>query len=111
MNSNKLFAIQQCEGESLQDYVARFNAATLQVQNLNKVVAMSTLKKGLRNSYHTLPRQEFLSSYVNLLSQVRKYAQAEEATSMRRQTSEASNSGKKCLREEMKGGWNRGQPP
>ena len=49
-NMDTLFLLHQNEGESLRDYISRFNAAMLEIPDLNEHVAMSALKKGLRTS-------------------------------------------------------------
>ena len=47
-HSDTLYSIVQGEKESLKDFVARFNMATLEITDLNEFVAMSALKKGLK---------------------------------------------------------------
>ena len=47
---DSLFAIRQQDRESLRDFLARFKAATLEVDHLDDLVAMSALKRGLRIS-------------------------------------------------------------
>ena len=48
-----LFSIKQNEGEILRNFMAHFNAATLEVKNLNEDMAISTMKKDLRGSRFT----------------------------------------------------------
>ena len=46
-NSNFLMSIKQQENEPFREYINRFNIATLKVQNLDQLVAMTALKVGL----------------------------------------------------------------
>lgn len=51
MTSDNLFSLHQEKGETLCDNVAHFNTATLEVHSLDEAVAMSALKRGLRNEH------------------------------------------------------------
>ena len=83
-NTDTLFLLHQNEGESLRDYISRFNAATLEIPDLNEHVAMSALKKGLRTSRLTFSLdKKFPKSYAELLSRAQKYAAAEEQAANR----------------------------
>ena len=44
---DNLFAIRQQDKEPLRDFIARFKAATLEVNHLDNPMAMSALKRGL----------------------------------------------------------------
>ena len=48
--SESLINIKQKEGESIRTYVNRFNAAALEVRNLDQSVAMADLKSGLQKN-------------------------------------------------------------
>ena len=48
--SDSLFFIKQNEGETLRNFVAHFNAAILEVKNLNEDMAILAMKRGLRGS-------------------------------------------------------------
>ena len=63
---NSLFAIRQQDKEPLRDFIARFKAATLEVDHLDDLVEMSALKRGLRISRLT---------YLLDKNPVRSYAQ------------------------------------
>jgi len=83
-NTDMLFLLHQNEGESLWDYISRFNAATLEIPDLNEHVAMSALKKGLRTSRLTiLLDKKFPKSYAELLLRAQKYTNAEEQAANR----------------------------
>ena len=56
-----------------------FNAAILEVHNLNKVVVMSAFKRELRNNHLLFfLDKNFFEDYANLLIHARKYMQAKE---------------------------------
>ena len=78
-HSDTLFSVVQGEKESLKDFVARFNAATLEITDLNEVVAMSALKKGLKQSRFTYSLDKtFLKTYPELLARASKYIWVDE---------------------------------
>ena len=65
---DSLFAIRQQDRESLRDFLARFKAATLEVDHLDNLVAMSALKRGLRISRLTYSLDKNLvRSYAEVL--------------------------------------------
>ena len=82
--SDSLFSLKQEENEILRHFMARFNAATLEVRDLNEDMAISTMKRGLRASRFTyfldktLPR-----TYAELLERAYKYMHADEGASDR----------------------------
>ena len=77
-HSDTLFSIVQGEKESLKDFVAHFNMATLEITDLNEFVAMSALKKGLKQSRFTYSLDKtFLKTYSELLSRASKYIRAD----------------------------------
>lgn len=60
------------EGELLRDYIAHFNVAALEVKDLDKSMAMSTLKWELRISRLTFSLDKsFPRNYVDLFAQAR----------------------------------------
>lgn len=74
-NNDSLFSLKQDNGETLRSYVAHFNAATLEVKNLNESIMMSVLKRGLRNGCLTFSLDKnFLGSYAELLECATEYA-------------------------------------
>ena len=53
----------------MKDFVARFNVATLEITDLNEVVAMSAFKKGLKQSRFTYSLDKtFPRTYSELLA-------------------------------------------
>ena len=85
--SNSLFSIKQRETEILRDFVARFNAATLEVKDLNENMTISIMKRGLRGSRFTYSLDKTLHwTYVELLKRAYKYMRADKGASDRRQT-------------------------
>nr|XP_010929458.1 uncharacterized protein LOC105050926 [Elaeis guineensis] len=51
--SDCLFSIKQGEIEIFRDFVVQFNAAMLEVKDLNEDIAISVMKRGLRRSRFT----------------------------------------------------------
>ena len=47
---NMLIGIKQKESKSLQEFISRFNAATLKVSDLDPMIAMLVMKGGLKPS-------------------------------------------------------------
>ena len=47
-NASHLFTVHQKEGESLKDYIKRFNQAVLEVENPSDKVVMMVMMEGLR---------------------------------------------------------------
>ena len=77
----------QGEKESLKDFMARFNTATLEITDLNEVVAMSAFKKGLKQSRFTYSLDKtFPKIYSELLARASKYIRADEGAASRRET-------------------------
>ena len=84
--SDSLFSIKQGETETLQDFVARFNAAMLEVKDLNENMAISAMKKGSRRSQFTYSLNKTLPrTYAKLLEHAYKYMRADERASDRHQ--------------------------
>lgn len=68
---DSLFFVCQQDRESLNDYMARFKVATLEVYNLNEFVAMLVMKKGLRTSHFTyLLDKTHPKSYLEMLTRM-----------------------------------------
>ena len=69
--------------------MARFNAATLEIRDLNKDMIISIIKRGLRGSRFTYSLDKtLLRTYVELLEHAYKYIREDEATSDRCQIDE-----------------------
>ena len=89
--SDSLFSLKQGENETLRHFVTRFNAAMLEVRDLNEDMAISAMKRGLRGSRFiyfldkTLPRM-----YAKLLERTYKYMRADEGASDRCLTEDTS---------------------
>ena len=65
---DSLFAIRQQDKEPLRDFIARFKTATLEVDHLDDLVAMSSLKSGLWISWLTYSLDKNLAhSYTEVL--------------------------------------------
>ena len=63
----------------MKGFVAHFNMATLEIIDLNEYVAMSTLKKGLKQSRFTYSLDKpFPKTYSELLARASKYIRADE---------------------------------
>ena len=87
--SDSLFSIKQDETETLRDFVAHFNTATLEVRNLNEDMAISTMKKDLRRSRFTYSLDKTLPrTYAELLKHTYKYIRTDKAASDRHQIDE-----------------------
>nr|XP_019702910.1 uncharacterized protein LOC109505143 [Elaeis guineensis] len=83
--SDSLFSLKQGENETLRHFVARFNAATLEVRGLNEDMAVSAMKRGLRSSRFTYSLDKTLPrTYAELLERAYKYMRADEGASDRR---------------------------
>ena len=84
--TDSLFSIRQQDRESLCDFVACFNTATLEVKDLDEATAITTMKRGLWNSRFIYSLDKMLpQSYVKLLKRAQKYNRIEEAATNRRQ--------------------------
>ena len=78
--------MQQRGDESLRNFLAHFNAAAMEIPDLNEHVAMSALKMGLKPSKLTFSiDKSSLKDYAALLGKAHKYALAEEQAASRRQ--------------------------
>ena len=67
--------------------MARFNAATLEVRDLNEDIAISAMKRGLRRSRFTYSLDKILpQTYAELLECAYEYMYVDEGASDRRQT-------------------------
>ena len=80
-----LIEIKQRKNESLWEFITRFNAATLEVSDLDQMVAMSAMKGALKPSRFLFSlKKKFSISFSKMFSHVEKYANAEEALSARK---------------------------
>ena len=70
----------------MRDFVTHFNAATLEVRDLNEDIAIPTMKRGLRGSRFAYSLDKtLLQIYAELLEHVYKYIRTDKATSDRYQ--------------------------
>ena len=84
--SNSLVSIKQNEGETLRNFMVRFNAITLEVKDLNEDMAILAMKRGLRGSRFTYSLDKNHPwTYAELLECVYKHIHVGEATSNWRQ--------------------------
>ncbi|KAJ9154542.1 hypothetical protein P3X46_027862 [Hevea brasiliensis] len=69
-----LIKIQQAEGESLRDYLSRFNAEAIQIENLNHETACEAMKKGSKNKrfVDSLIKNQTMD-YEQLMERAKKY--------------------------------------
>ena len=106
-----LIGIKQRENESLQKFITRFNTATLEVTDLNQMVAMSAMKGTLKPSRFLFSLdKKFPTSFSEMFSRAEKYANAEEALSARK-TSALGPSDKGKGKEREKEKRKREEPP
>ena len=62
----------------MRDYVAHFNAATLEINDFNESLAMSAMKQGPQNFRFTYSKdKKFSRSYFRLLEHTQKYIRIE----------------------------------
>ena len=79
----------------MKDFIARFKAATLEVDHLDDLVAMSALKRGLRISRLTYSLDKNPArSYAKVLIRVEKYIRTDEGASSRRKAETKSSNEK-----------------
>ena len=70
----------------MRDFVARFNAAILEVRDLNEDMTMSAIKRGLRGFRFTYSLDKtLLLIYAELLKRAYKYIRMDEVASDRHQ--------------------------
>ena len=80
----------------LQHFVVRFNAATLEVWDLNEDMTISAMKRGLRGSRFIYSLDKILPrTYVKLLEHAYKYMRTDERASDRRLTEGAGQKEKR----------------
>ncbi|XP_073117756.1 uncharacterized protein [Elaeis guineensis] len=85
--SDSLFSLKQGENETLRHFVVQFNTATLEVRDLNEDMAISAMKRRLRESRFTYSLDKTLPrTYAELLERAYKYMRADEGSSDRRST-------------------------
>ena len=75
-----LIGMKQRETESLQEFITRFNTVTLEVTDLDQMVAMSAMKGALKPSRFLFSlEKKFSTSFFKMLFHAEKYANVEEA--------------------------------
>ena len=105
-----LIGIKQKENESLREFITRFNATTLEVIDLDPMVAMSAMKDNLKPSRFLFSLEKwFFASFVEMLFWAEKYANVEKAKLTKR-TSTPSPSDEK-EKEKKKEKRKREEPP
>lgn len=76
---NNFFSIHQHDRESLKDYMVQFNAATLEIYNLDDCVAILALKRELCTSHFTYSlNKTYPKSYLEMLDPSQKYIRTDE---------------------------------
>ena len=94
-----LIGIKQRESESLQEFISRFNAATLEVSDLDPMVAMSTMKGGLKPSRFLFSLEKrFSASFTKMLFRAEKYVNAEEVIVARKDAAPSQPEGREKRR-------------
>ena len=87
--SDSLFSIKQGEIETLRDFVAHFNAVTLEVRDLNEDMAILAMKRCLRRfRFSYFLDKTLFQTYAELLKCAYKYIHTDEGISDRRQIEE-----------------------
>ena len=77
--SDYLHTIRQ-EVESIRAYVNRFNTMTLEVRNLDQLIAMAAMMDGLlKNDLKKLLIKTYPRDFLDMLVHIEKYAHTEEA--------------------------------
>ena len=72
--------IKQKKKKSIRTYVTRFNAAALEVRDLNQSIAMAALKGGLRkNDLMFSLKKKYPRNFADLLARNERYVNVEEA--------------------------------
>lgn len=67
--SNNFFSLQQQDRELLKDYVTQFKVATLEIYNLDELMAMLAMKRGLHSSQFNFSLDKtYPKSYSELLA-------------------------------------------
>ena len=80
-----LIRVKQREIESLRKFIIKFNTATLEVTDLDQMVAMSAMKGTFKPSrFFFSLKKKFPSSFFEMLSRAKKYANVKEAMSARK---------------------------
>ncbi|XP_058103407.1 uncharacterized protein LOC131246971 [Magnolia sinica] len=90
-----LLTFKQKSGESLKDYISRFNEEALQVDDYDDKMALSTLVNGLKEGIFLLSiGKNPPSTLSELISRAQKYTNAEEFFSLRKNNEAAESSSK-----------------
>ncbi|KAK3018916.1 hypothetical protein RJ639_005121 [Escallonia herrerae] len=101
-NSASLFNIVQEKNESLSHYLGRFNAATLEIDNLDESVKYTAFMRGLRptSKFAFTVNKSPPGSMSAMLDKANKYIQAKEylETHKGHQNDNGKEQGKKCPR-------------
>ena len=85
--SNSLFSIRQWDRESLWEFGAYFNIATLEVRDLNESIAITAMKWGLQSSKFIYFLDKILfQTYAEILDCTQKYIRTEEGATDWRQS-------------------------
>ncbi|XP_077251774.1 uncharacterized protein LOC143890998 [Tasmannia lanceolata] len=99
-----LMTVKQHTGESLKDFIARFNKEALQIPNLDPSTAMNALLSGVKSAdFRMSIAKKAPTSLADLITRVVKYITAEETLSPLNLIPEADNETKRKVREEERG--------
>ena len=106
-----LIGIKQRESKYLQEFITRLNATTLEVMDLDQMVAMSAIKGALKPSRFLFSlKKKFSTIFSEMLSRAKKYANVKEAF-LARKTSTPGPSEKGKGKEKEKDKRKREEPP
>ena len=106
-----LIGMKQRKNEYLWEFITRFNTDTLEVIDLDQMVAMSAMKGALKPSrFFFSLEKKFSTSFLEMLSRAEKYPNVEEAF-MVRKTSVPSASDKEKEKKREKDKRKRKEPP
>ncbi|KAG1361351.1 hypothetical protein COCNU_09G008140 [Cocos nucifera] len=79
-SSDFLMNVKQKQGKSIWAYVTRFNAAALEVRDLDQSIAMAALKGGIQKIDLLFSlEKKYLRNFADMLARAEGYARAEEA--------------------------------
>ncbi|XP_077248898.1 uncharacterized protein LOC143888386 [Tasmannia lanceolata] len=99
-----LMTVKQHTGESLKDFIARFNREALQIPNLDPSAAMNALLSGVKSAdFRMSIAKKAPTSLADLLTRAEKYITVEEMLSALNLIPKADNNIKRKVREEERG--------
>ncbi|XP_077230184.1 uncharacterized protein LOC143863404 [Tasmannia lanceolata] len=99
-----LMTVKQSTGESLKDFIARFNREALQIPNLDPSAAMNALLSSVKSAdFRMSITKKAPTSLADLITRAEKHITVEETLSTLNLIPEADNDTKRKVREEERG--------